>query len=240
MAGHSHFHNIKRKKNAEDAKRSKIFGKLSREISIAAREGGGDPESNPTLRTAIERAKEYDMPKENVERAVKRGTGELEGAGTLERVTYEAYGPEGIALLIEGITDNRNRSLTEVRQTLEKHGGKLTDQGSVQWMFDKAGLIHAEPPADEDKESAELAAIEAGAEELEWIDDALLSIQTKPDEFAQVRDAAENTGFTVQWSALGWAPKEQQAVEDTEKVTALFSALDDNDTVQDVYSNAQL
>ncbi len=241
MAGHSHWHNIQRKKNAEDAKRSKMFGKLSREISIAAREGGGDPESNPSLRQAVERAKEHDMPKDNIEKAIKRGTGELEGAGQLERVTYEAYGPEGVAILIDGITDNRNRSLSEIRQLVEQYGGKLTDKGAVQWMFEQAGLIHADTSAlSEDTESIELAAIEAGAEDTQWIDETTLALQTQPTEFAQTCSALQERGFAIQWSALGWVPKEQQTVQQEEKVTRLFEALDETDTVQEIYSNAQL
>ena len=186
MSGHSHFASIKHKKAITDAKRSKVFSKLSREISVAAREGGGDPNFNPKLRTAIEKAKEFDMPADNIEKAVKRGTGELEGA-KLESVTYEAYGPSGIAIIIEGITDNKNRTLSEIKQILNQNGGKLVGEGGVRWMFQRKPAVHTQ-----EKDGR-----------LEWVPQYEVELQDKD------KEAAEK----------------------------LFEALDENDAVQEIYSN---
>jgi YebC/PmpR family DNA-binding regulatory protein len=183
MSGHSHFASIKHKKAITDAKRGKIFSKLSRQVSVAAKEKGGDPDTNPALKVAIQRAKEFNLPKENIERAIKKGTGELEGA-KLESVLFEAYGPGGIAIIVEGITDNKNRSLGEIKQILNQNGGKLVGEGGVRWMFERK--VREEEPGS-----------------LEWVAKQEIELPEKDKEACQ----------------------------------KLFEALDENETVQEIYSN---
>lgn len=236
MSGHSHFATIKHKKEAEDAKRSKAFSKVSQILTLAAREGGGDPGSNPKLRIALSQAKEANMPSENIERAIKKGTGELAG-GTLEAVSYEAYGPGGIAIIIDGITDNKNRSLGEVKKILNEHNGKLVQEGAVRWMFEQKGIIALDMEG-KDKEQTELAAIEAGADDV-IVGEGMLEIYTKPDELEKVRKALEDKGLVTKSTLLGWIAKEKIILPDAEKESCqkLFEALDENDSVQEVYSN---
>jgi len=234
MSGHSHWSTIKHKKGAEDAKKGKIFSKISRMVSVAAKEGK-DPETNTKLRQAIEEAKKVNMPKENIERAIKKGTGELEGE-QLEEVSFEALGPEGISIIMEGITDNKNRTLSEVKQILSKYNGKLADEGSVKWAFEQKGIILAKG----EKQELELKAIESGAEDIFW-HEGMLEIQTKPEELGKVRGALEKKGVEIESSSLGWAAKEEiegskKAKEVLEKI---FEELDENDAIQNIYSNLQ-
>ena len=234
MAGHSKWANIKHKKAREDAKRGKIFTKIAREIIVAARLGGGDPDHNPRLRRAIQKAKSYNMPKENIERAIKRGTGELEGT-SFEEVIYEGYGPGGVAILIEAITDNRNRTVSEIRTIFTKHGGSLGEAGCVAWMFDKKGMITVEG-VDEDR-LMEIA-IEAGAEDVRE-EEGVFQVITAPDELEDVREQLEQKGVTVKEATLTYIPQSTVRVEGekAEKLIKLLDALENHDDVQNVYAN---
>ncbi len=240
MSGHSHWSSIKHQKGAADQKRGKVFSKLSREISVAAKEKGGDPETNSTLRIIIERAKEFNLPKENIERAIKRGTGELEGV-KLESVVFEAYGPGGIALIIEGITDNRNRTFSGIKQILNQNNGKLANEGSVKWLFERKGCLtlNLESHKDsKDKEDLELRAIESGAEDIHWHDNTL-DVYTKPEELEKVKKILEEKEIQVETVSLDWVAKEKIKVDKKTKEASekLFEALDEDDAVQEIYSN---
>ncbi len=236
MAGHSKWANIRHKKAAQDAKRGKIFTKLAREITVAAREGGGDPESNPRLRAAIERARKFNMPKENIERAIKRGTGEIAGE-TFEEVTYEGYGPGGVAIIVKCLTDNRNRTAAEVRHAFSKHGGNLGTSGCVSWMFERKGVIVV--PADSyDEETVMLTAIDAGADDV-VSEDGKFVIYTQPSELEAVRKGLIDTGIEIEEAKLDLIPTTTTRVEGETalKVLKLLEALEDLDDVQEVYSN---
>ncbi|MBZ9578264.1 YebC/PmpR family DNA-binding transcriptional regulator [Patescibacteria group bacterium] len=241
MSGHSHWHRIKHKKGIADKKRGQIFSKLSRTISVAAREKGGDPETNPKLRLAIEKAKEFNIPKENIERAIKRGTGELKGV-TLEEVFFEAYGPGKIAIIIEGITDNKNRTLSEIKQILNQNKGKLVSPGAVKWMFERKGCITVDCKSQiedlKDKGKLELLAIEAGAEDIYWHDE-VLDIYTKPEGLEEIKKILENKGIKTESTSLDWVAKKELETEEKDKIACqkLFAALDDNEAVQEIYSN---
>lgn len=234
MSGHSHFKSIKYKKGLADTKRGKVFSKLSRQISVAAKEKGADPNTNPSLRTAIEKAKEFNMPKDNVDRAIKKGTGELEGA-KLESVLFEAYGPGGITVIIEGITDNKNRSLGEIKQILTQNGGKLVGEGGAQWMFERKGVIIIKTI---NKEETELTAIESGADDVSWHND-ILDVYTKPESLEKVKKSLENKDIKIESISLDWVAKENIKVnnKDEEACQRLFEALDENEAVQEIYSN---
>jgi len=233
MSGHSHWASIKHKKGVEDAKRSKTFSKVSRLISIAAREKGGDPATNANLRVAIDQAKMVNMPKENIDRAVKRGTGELEGE-KLESFTFEALGPSGVAIIIEGITDNKNRTLGDIKQILNQYNGKLANEGSVKWMFERKGVIIAAK-----KDDLELTAIEAGAEDIKQRND-FFEIVTKPEELDKVKKSLEEKGVAIDSASLDWVAKEEIEVQNKEALENLFEALDDNDAVQNIFSNLKI
>jgi YebC/PmpR family DNA-binding regulatory protein len=241
MSGHSHWSSIKHQKGVADQKRGKVFSKLSREISVAAKEKGGNPENNPTLRIAVDKAKKFNMPKDNIERAIKKGTGELEGA-KLESVTFEAYGPGGIALIIEGITDNRNRTLAEIKQILNQNNGKLANEGSVKWLFERKGCLIINPELQNEKlknkESLELKAIESGAEDIHWHDN-LLDVYTKPEELEKTKKSLEEEEIQVEAASLDWISKEKVKIDEkTEEASEkLFETLDENDAVQEIYSN---
>ncbi len=239
MSGHSHFKSIKRTKETEDKKRGNIFSKLSRVISVAAKEKGGDPETNSALRLATEKAKIFNMPKDNVERAIKKGTGELKGEA-LESIVFEAYGPGGIAIIIEGITDNKNRTLGEIKQILSQSGGKLAGEGSVKWLFERKGAIILNLQ-DKIKEELEITAIEAGAEDIDWREN-LLDVYTKPEELEKVKKNLENKGVEIKAASLDWVAKEQIKLgeKDSQSCQKLFEALDENDAVQEIYSNIKL
>jgi YebC/PmpR family DNA-binding regulatory protein len=242
MSGHSHFSSIKHKKAIEDQKRGQVFSKLARMISVAA-QGGGDPNSNPKLRQALDEAKKADMPRDNIDRAIKRGIGELEGAKSLEEISYEAFLPGGVAVVIEGITDNKNRSLAEIKHILQKNGGKLAEAGSVKWLFEQKGIISLSlnnQGETKTKEELEMTVIEAGAENLEWgEDDQILEVYTKPEQLEEVRKYLEEKGIQSDNASLGWLPKEPLTLEKKEKEASerIFGELDENDAVQDIYSN---
>ncbi len=237
MSGHSKWSTIKHKKAAQDAKRGKIFTKLIKEVTVAARLGGGDPAANPRLRAAIEAAKAANMPKNNIERAIKKGTGELEGV-SYEEVTYEGYGPGGVAVLVETITDNRQRTVAEVRHIFAKRGGNLGEPGSVAWIFEKKGLIVVEKDkVDEDTLMA--AALEAEAEDItdagsEW------EIETSPEDLSSVKKTLEDKGIEILSAKVTMVPSNIVKVEDERKaqqLIALMNALEENDDVQNVYAN---
>jgi len=235
MSGHSHWSSIKHKKGAADEKRGKIFSKISRMLSVAAKEGGGDPEANSKLKLAVEQAKQANMPKDNIERAIKKGTGELEGE-KLEQVVFEAYGPGKTAIIIEGITDNKNRTLSEVKQILNQNKGKLADEGSVKWLFERKGTIIINR---ENTKELELIAIEAGAEDINEYDE-FLEIHTRPENLEKVKKNLEEKGIKPESVSLDWVAKENIEVEEKESCEKLFEALDNNDAVQDIYSNLKL
>ena len=234
MSGHSHWKTIKYKKGAADAKKGQAFSKLAREISMIAKEGGKDITFNAKLRMVIEKARSFNMPADNIERAIKKGAGELEG-GTLESVLFEGYGPGGVALIVEGITDNKNRTFNEIRQILTQNGGKFVGEGGVKWMFDRKGVIIV---SHENKEEAELAAIEAGADDVSR-DQDFLDVYTKPEEIEKVKRALEEKGLKIESASIGWVAKENIAISETDKKACekLFEALDGSDDVQEIYSN---
>ena len=236
MSGHSHFKTVAATKNANDAKKGKIFSKMARVITITVKEKGPDVSSNIQLKAAIEKAKEYNMPKENIERAIKKGTGELAGE-TLDEVSFEAFGPGGIALIIEGITDNKNRTLGDIKGILSQHDGKMAGEGAVRWMFERKGdiAIHIEGKP---KEELEMLTIEAGADDIAFLGE-LLHVYTKPEDLESVKKALEEKQLNIESSSLTWKPKEEVTVDEkqTAKSQTLFEALDENDAVQDIYSN---
>lgn len=237
MSGHSKWSQIKHKKKAQDAKRGKLFTKLIREIMVAARIGGGDPAGNPRLRAAIEAAKSSNMPKENIERAIKKGTGELEGV-TYEEVTYEGYGPGGVAVLVEALTDNRQRAVADVRHIFAKHGGNLGEPGSVAWMFEKKGIMTVEKTSI-DEDALMDVALEAGAEDLEDQGDSW-EVRTSPREFETVRSKIEEAGIVLTDAKVDMVPRNLVEIQDqrqAEQVLKLMDALEDNDDVQNVYAN---
>jgi len=240
MSGHSHAKKIKHQKAITDQKRGQIFSKMARMISIAAKEGGPNPESNPKLSVAIETAKRLNLPKENVERAIKRGTGEEAANEKLEEVSFEAFGPEGIAIIIEGITDNKNRTLGEIKQILNQNNGKLVGEGAVRWLFEKRGVIIMvlDSQAPKTKEELELTAIEAGAEDVRWYDNDL-EVYTKPEDLEKTKKILEEKGIKIDSTSLDWIAKEEVSLKEDKKSACqrLFDALDENDSVQDVYSN---
>ena len=237
MSGHSHWATIKRKKGAGDAKRGQLFTKLAKEITLAARDGG-DPDTNFRLRLAIDKARSNNMPKDSIDRAIKRGTGESKDGAVFEEIMYEGYGPKGVALMIECVTENRNRTVADVRHLFSKHGGSLGTDGSVSWMFDRKGVITIDRQAYDEDKMMEIA-LEAGADDV--IDDGdVWTIQTSMEDFNGVRDNLENAGVAMQSASLAMIPQNLTAVdvELGQKVMRLMDALDDNDDVQNVYANA--
>lgn len=236
MSGHSKWHQIRHKKAKEDAKRGQIFSKLARYITVAAKEGGGNPELNPTLATAIEKAKSYNMPQDNIERAIKRGTGELEGA-QYEQITYEGYGPEGVAVLVEVMTDNRNRTAAEMRHIFSRHQGKLAASGAVAWLFERKGVILVPKAQLEEEKLLELS-LEAGAEDMRLVDSDY-EIITEPTQLAAVKTTLEKQGVNPASVEILMYPKNTVALnkEGAKKVLKLVEALEENDDVQEVYSN---
>ncbi len=237
MSGHSKWSTIKHKKSAQDAKRGKIFTRLTKEIMVAARLGGGDPSANPRLRAAIQAAKAENMPKDRIERAIKKGTGEIEGE-KYEEIQYEGYGPGGVAVLIESMTDNRQRTVADLRHLFSKHGGNLGEPGSVAWMFEKKGLILIEKSA-VDEETLMTVALEAGADDLEEEDD-LWEVHTDPSSFETVKEALEKEGIALQSAKVTMVPKNVVKLEDekqVEKLLKLMDALEDHGDVQNVYAN---
>ncbi len=235
MSGHNKWSTIKHKKGAADAKRGKIFTKLIKEITVAAKLGGGDPNGNPRLRTAIDKAKAENMPKDNIDRAIKKGTGELEGV-TYEETTYEGYGPGGVAVLVEVMTDNRNRTVSEVRSIFSKCNGNMGESGCVSWMFDKKGLIVFPKETDFDKLFE--AALEAGAEDVADEGDQI-EVMSDPSGFIEVREALEKAGFKYESAEITMIPQTMVKLEgkQAESMLKLMDRLEDNDDVQNVYAN---
>jgi YebC/PmpR family DNA-binding regulatory protein len=236
VSGHSKWSTIKRKKGALDAKRGKIFTKLIKEITVAARMGGGDPESNPRLRTAIAAAKAENMPKDNIERAIKKGTGELEGT-QYEELVYEGYGPGGVAVLVEVLTDNKNRSIAEVRHIFSKHGGNLGENGCVSWMFDKKGLlVFSKDQVSED--DVMTVALEAGADDIKETEKEY-EVTVDPSQFEAVKEAFDKAGIPYLVAEISMIPQNTIALEgkDAEKMLKLMDALEDSDDVQNAYAN---
>ncbi len=236
MSGHSKWSTIKRKKAATDAKRGQLFTRIAREITIAAREGGGDPEVNFRLRLIMDKAKQANMPKENIERAIKRGTGELKGA-ELEEVMYEGYAPNGIALLLDTVTDNRNRAVADIRRILTRQGGKLAESGAVSYLFDQQGFIIAEV-GEEDPEELALLAIDAGAVDVN-IDNNTLEVYTETKDFQKVKEALEGIGVSFSTAELIMTPKAMTELDesDTFKVMHIIEMLEELDDVHQVYTN---
>jgi len=240
MAGHSKWANIKHKKQAEDAKRGKVFTRLVKEIIVAARMGGGDPEGNPRLRTVIQTAKQNNLPKENVERAIKKGTGELEGVN-YEEVTYEGYGPGGAAVFVESLTDKKNRTVADIRHLFSKHGGNLGENGCVSWMFDKKGWIPVDKAAVDEDVLME-AALEAGAEDIRDEGDDVFEVVTPPEAFDAVRAALDEAQILYSDAEVTMLPQATVSLtgSDAEKMYKLMTALDDHDDVQKVHTNADI
>ncbi|MBN2279024.1 MAG: YebC/PmpR family DNA-binding transcriptional regulator [Candidatus Marinimicrobia bacterium] len=237
MSGHSKWSTIKRKKGAKDAAKGKIFTKIIKEIQVAAKMGGGDEDANARLKQAILAAKDANMPKKNIEKAIQKGTGELEGVN-YEEFTYEGYGPGGVAILINTMTDNKNRTVSEVRHLLDKHGGNLGTSGSVAWMFETKGKIVV--PADKiSEEDIFMAATEAGAEDVS-IEDDVHVIYTEPGNMMSVRKALENQGIEVQESKIDQIPKNEVKIDDLDmakKLLKMIDMLEDNDDVSEVFAN---
>jgi len=237
MSGHSKWHTIKHKKGALDAKRGKIFTKLIKEITVAARTGGsGDVDANARLRKAVTDAKAQNMPNDTIDRAIKRGTGELEGA-QYDEVLYEGYGPNGVAVMVEAMTDNRNRTVAEIRHIFSKNGGNMGESGSVGWMFDKKGYIVVDKAAKSEEELFEIA-IEAGADDMQD-DGDVFEILTAPDAFEDVLEAVKKAGIEPQAAEISMIPQNYIKLEGQEakQMLKLYDSLDDNDDVQKVYAN---
>lgn len=238
MAGHSKWKNIQHRKNAQDAKRGKIFMKLAKELYVAAKTGGGDVETNPNLRLAVEKAKEANMPNENVDRAIKKATGDLEGVH-YEAKTYEGYGPVGVAIMVNVLTDNKNRSASEIRHLFSKHEGNLGEDGCVAFMFDRKGLLSMERNDADSDEDMMLAAAEAGAEDLAT-EEEVYEVYTTPEDFEDVKHelAANFEWITAEVTMI---PEATAKLDDSEALQALklIDALEDNDDVQEVYHNLE-
>jgi YebC/PmpR family DNA-binding regulatory protein len=236
MAGHSKWAGIKHKKAIVDARRGKLFTKLARAITVAAKEGGGDPEGNPRLALAIQKAKDASMPKDNIERAVAKGTGAGADADALETVVYEGYGPGGVAMLVEATTDNRNRTGSEVRHLFSKHGGNLGEPGSVAYLFDKKGVVVVD--AERYSEDDLMVAIDAGAEDI-GVDDDVFEIVSEPAELTAVRAALEESGIELESAEVVQQPKTRVEVDEAQatKLLRLIDALEDQDDVDEVHAN---
>lgn len=239
MAGHSKWANIKHRKAAQDAKKGKVFTKIARELTVAAKIGGGDANANPRLRLALDKAREANMPRDNVDRAIKKGTGEGND-NVYEDITYEAYGPAGVGLLVKVLTDNKNRSITDVRTVVTKRGGSMAEAGSVSWQFDMKGVIEIEASA-ADEDTVMDIALDAGAEDI-TSDEALHSITTAPSDFEAVRKAFEDKNITLSYAEVTMKPKTTIEVgeDDARKIMNMVDALEDLDDVQEVFGNYEI
>ena len=238
MSGHSKWSSIKHKKGAADAKRGQLFSKLSRAIIVAAKEGGGDPAGNLALQNAIEKARSYSMPKDNIERAIAKGSGADAEAASFETVVYEGYGPEGVAVLVEALTDNRNRTASEVRHAFTKFGGNLGTTGAVAWQFERRGVVLVSANG-ADEEELVMAAAEGGADDVE-LDGSSFVVTSAPESLSDVRQALEDGGFAVESVELAMVPKTTVAVSDesvARRIVKLVEGLEDTEDVQDVYAN---
>jgi len=239
MAGHSKWANIQHRKKAVDAKRGKIFTRINRELTIAAREGGGDASANPRLRLAIDKANAANMPKDTIERTIKKATGELEGV-TYEEIRYEGYAPGGVAVMVECMTDNRNRTVAEVRHAFNKYGGNLGTDGSVAYLFNKVGVLNFAPGTSEDKVME--VALEAGADDIESADDGSIEVLSSPEAFQDVLDAMTAAGLEAENAEVTMraTTEVELDVETGQKVLRFLDVLEDLDDTQDVYSNADI
>jgi YebC/PmpR family DNA-binding regulatory protein len=238
VSGHSKWSSIKHKKGAADVKRGKLFSKLSRAIIVAAKEGGGDPAGNLALQNAIEKAKSYSMPKDNIDRAIAKGSGADADASAFETVIYEGFGPSGVAVIVEALTDNRNRTASDVRHTFAKNDGNLGGSGAVAWLFERRGLVLVDADG-VDEDALMLAAAEGGADDV-VLDGSTFAVTTGVQFLSAVREAIEAAGFTVDSAELTMVPKTTVEVSDeadAKKVLRLMDELEDNDDVQDVYAN---
>ncbi|MBI5645708.1 MAG: YebC/PmpR family DNA-binding transcriptional regulator [Ignavibacteriae bacterium] len=235
MSGHSKWATIKRAKGAKDAARGKLFSRIIKEITIAARNGGGDPTGNPRLRLAVDKAKGSNMPADNIKRAIQRGTGELEGQA-FEEITYEGYGPGGTAFLVEVITDNRNRTVAEIRHLFSRNNGNLAETGAVGWKFDRRGVISVAKDRSED--DMMMIALDAGADDMETEDESF-EIYTTPGDFDAVRTALEGQGITISEAAIQMVPQNTTKVDgkEAEGVLRLYESLEEHDDVQNVYAD---
>jgi YebC/PmpR family DNA-binding regulatory protein len=238
MSGHSKWANIKRKKEKSDAQKGKVFTKLAKEIIVAARAGGGDPDNNASLRDAIEKAKENNMPNDNIARAVKRGSGDLDGA-QLEEITYEGYGPNGAAVIVEAMTDNRNRTAAEMRHIFDRSGGSLGESGCVAWMFDKKGLIVVDGEGT-DEDELMMAALDAGASDV--INNVDFEIYTAPEDFREVKTKIRDAGYKIIDADVRMIPQNtiKLDVDISRKVLSLIDKLEEHDDVQNVYHNVEI
>ncbi|HLC69498.1 MAG TPA: YebC/PmpR family DNA-binding transcriptional regulator [Patescibacteria group bacterium] len=242
MSGHSKWHNIQGRKGKQDAKRSNLFTKFAKGITVAAQSGGGDSEMNFSLRIAIEKAKAVGMPKDNIERAIKRGTGELNDGNKVETVIYEGYGPGGIAILLKALTDNKNRTVSDVKHLLTEHGGSMAGPGSVLWMFEQWGLVILNKSGlTKNLDELELELIEAGAEDISEVEDGKIEIKTKMENLQKAVNALKVVGIEPIESGLVWFAKDEVEVspENSEKLASLFSDFEDNDDIEDFYTNAK-
>ncbi|MBI1933066.1 MAG: YebC/PmpR family DNA-binding transcriptional regulator [Ignavibacteriales bacterium] len=237
MSGHSKWATTKRKKAVIDAKRGKIFTKLIKEISVAVRSGGPDPDGNPRLRLVVDNAKAANMPMDNIDRAIKKASGAVEGANYLE-ITYEGYGPGGVAVLVESVTDNKNRTVAEIRHLFSKYGGALGESNSVAWMFERKGVISLPQQGKSEDDLMELI-LEAGAENL-LLDEEFFEITTAVEDFEKVRKTISDSNLEVENASIQWKPKNNVSVsgETSEKLMKLLEMIEDNDDVQNVYTNA--
>jgi YebC/PmpR family DNA-binding regulatory protein len=241
MSGHSHAKNIAHQKAATDQKKGQVFSKMVRLITIAVKEAGSNPETNSKLEVAIQRAKYFKMPNDNIERAIKQASGGTEGK-ELNEFAFEAYGPSGTALIIEGITDNKNRTLGEIKQLLSQYGGKMAQEGSVRWLFEKKGVLvvnlSEQTEVWQNKENLEMKAIEAGADDADWQND-ILEVTTSPESLQSAKAFLEKEGIKVSSSSADWLAKDPILLEESDRNLALklLEAVDENDDVQDVYSN---
>ena len=236
MSGHSKWASIRHKKGAVDAKRGKIFSKLIKEITVAARLGGGDPEGNPRLRVAVQAAKAQNMPKDNIARAIKKGTGELAGT-SYEEYNYEAYGPGGVALMMNCLTDNRNRTIADIKHIFERHGGNLGEPGCVSWMFEQRGLVVFEKKSVEEEKLLDLA-LEAGAEDIKE-SETQFEVLTDPADFESIKKVFDDEGLSYSLAEISMIPQNTVKLEgrDAERVLSLLEALEENDDISQVYAN---
>lgn len=238
MSGHSKWSTIKHKKGKEDARRGKVFTKLARYIMVAAKEGGGDPDYNPSLKAAIDKAKAENMPNDNIDRAIKKGTGEM-GSESFEEIIYEGYGPSGVAVIVNCLTDNRNRTASDVRHAFDKFGGNLGQSGSVSFMFDRKGLLAIEKTDEIDEDELTLLAIELGAEDFISEEDGF-EVITDPSSFNAVRDGLEEAGYSFIAAEITFIPQTYTVLEsedDIKNIEKMIDMLEDNDDVQEVYHN---
>lgn len=240
MAGHSKWANIKHRKAAQDAKRGQMFTKLARQITVAVKEGGPDPEMNFRLRLAIDKARSVNMPNDNIERAIARGVGGQDG-DNYEEIVYEGYGPNGVAIMMDVLTDNRNRTAGDVRHVLSKYGGNLGESGCVAWMFNKKGLIVIEKNERIDEDELMMAALEAGAEDIEAETD-VFKIETDPSSFSEVKEALAEAGYEFLVAEVSMVPQNSVPIseEESDKIEKLIEALEELDDVQQVYTNYEI